>query len=81
VFAHLFNDNFDDNYVSLFFYWSKTMEREKGREGIRTTSEYEIESCQKNCYKMIVQISFLFQKSQTLVNYFIRLFWLLNLMT
>ena len=47
IFVHLFNDNFGDNYVFLSFYWSKTMDREKGRERIRKTCEYERESCQK----------------------------------
>jgi len=55
IYVHLSNDNFGDNHVFLFSYWSTTMEREKGREMIRTTCEYERESCQK----MVVQISFL----------------------
>jgi len=38
------------------------MEREKGRERIRISCEYERESCQKSCYKRVVQISFLIRK-------------------
>jgi len=32
IYVHPFEDNFDDNLVFLTSYWSKTMEREKGRE-------------------------------------------------
>jgi len=47
IFIHPFNDNFSDNLVFLSSYWSKTMEREKGREMIRTSCEYERESYSK----------------------------------
>jgi len=47
IFVHPFNDNFGDNLVFLSFYWSKTMEREKGRESIVKSCEYEKKSCQK----------------------------------
>ena len=58
IYVHLFNDNFSDNHVFLSSYWSKTLEREKGREMIRTTCEYE-RKLSKSCHKMVVQISFL----------------------
>jgi len=35
IFVHPIDDNFGDNFIFLSFYWSKTMEREKGRERIR----------------------------------------------
>jgi len=47
IFGHLFDDNFIDNLVFLSFYRSKTMEREKGKERMRVTCEYERESCSK----------------------------------
>jgi len=47
IFVHPIDDNFGDNLVSLSFYWSKTMEREKERERIRMSCEYEKESCPK----------------------------------
>jgi len=34
IFVHPFIDNFSDNFGSLHFYWSKTMEREKWCERI-----------------------------------------------
>jgi len=34
-------------FVFLFSYWLKTMEREKVREMITTSCEYERESCSK----------------------------------
>ncbi len=47
IFEYLFNDNFGDNPGFLSSYWSKTMKREKERERIRTSCEYERESCSK----------------------------------
>jgi len=41
------DNNFGDNLIFLSFYWSKTMEREKERERIRMSCEYERESCLK----------------------------------
>ena len=51
IFVHLFIDNFEDSHVFLSFYWSKTIGREKERERIRITCEYERENCQKLLYK------------------------------
>jgi len=51
IHVHLFQDNFDDNLVFLFSYWSKTMKREKGRERKRRSCEYESENCPKSCHK------------------------------
>jgi len=47
IYVHLFEDNFHDKLVFLSSYWSKTMEREKGRKRIRESCEYERESCSK----------------------------------
>ena len=47
IYVHPFYDNFDDNIVFLSSYWSKTIKREKGREGKRTSCKYERESCPK----------------------------------
>jgi len=58
IFVHLFNDNFEDNSVFLFFNWSKIMEREKGREKIITSCEYERESCQKVVKKWLYKYHF-----------------------
>jgi len=41
IFLHLFIDNLGDNLVFHYSYWSKTMEREKEREMIITSCEYE----------------------------------------
>jgi len=41
IFVHLIDDNFGDNLDFLSSYWSKTMEREKGREKIKMSCEYE----------------------------------------
>jgi len=32
IFEQPFVNNFHDNFIFLSFHWSKTMEREKGRE-------------------------------------------------
>jgi len=37
IFVHLFIDNFEDSHVFLSFYWSKTIDREKGIEKIKTS--------------------------------------------
>jgi len=47
IFVHSFNDNFGDNLVFISSFWSKTMEREKGRDRVTTLCEYERESCSK----------------------------------
>jgi len=47
IYIHPFNDNFGENLIFLFSYWLKTMEREKGRDVITTSCEYERESCSK----------------------------------
>ena len=47
IFEHPIDDNFGDNLAFFSSYWSKTMEREKGRERIRMLCEYERESCPK----------------------------------
>jgi len=47
IFVYLFINNFNDNFVFLSFYWLKAMEREKGREIITISYEYERESCSK----------------------------------
>jgi hypothetical protein len=59
IFVHPFNDNFEDNLVFLFSYWPKTMEREKGREMIRISCEYEREKIVQKLSQIVVQISFL----------------------
>jgi len=51
-------DNFDDNFHFLSFYWSKTIEREKGRERIRIKCEYERENCQKVVIKWLYKYHF-----------------------
>lgn len=56
--VHQFHNNFSDNLVFLSSYWSKTMEREKGREMIRTSCEYERESCTKVVTKSLYKYHF-----------------------
>ena len=46
-FVQLFNDNFGDNFVFFLFYWLRTMEKEKVRGMITTSSKYKKESCSK----------------------------------
>jgi hypothetical protein len=46
IYVHLSNDNFVNNHDFLSSNWSKTMKREKGRDRIKTTCEYEREMCQ-----------------------------------
>jgi hypothetical protein len=58
IYVHPFNDNLGDNFVFLSFDWSKTMEREKGREKIITSCEYERESCQKVVTKWLYKYHF-----------------------
>jgi len=58
IFWHPFDDNFVDNLVFLTFYWSKTMEREKVREKITTSCEYERESCPKVVKKWLSKYHF-----------------------
>jgi hypothetical protein len=58
IFLHPFDDNFVDNLVFLISYWSKTIEREKGRERITTSCEYERESCQKIVKKWLSKYHF-----------------------
>jgi len=58
TFVHLFHDNFSDNLVFLSFYWSKTMERKKGRERIRISCEYERKSCTKVVTKWLYKYHF-----------------------
>jgi len=62
IFVHPFINNFGDNLVFLSFYWLKTMEREKGRERIITSCEYERESCQKIVKKWLYKYHFSFHK-------------------
>jgi len=64
IFGHPFDDNFLDNLVFLSSYWSKTMEREKGKERIRVTCEYEIESCSKVVKKWLYKYHFSIHKKQ-----------------
>jgi hypothetical protein len=45
-------------FFSLLSYWSKTMEREKGRERITTSCEYERESCPKVVKKWLSKYHF-----------------------
>jgi len=52
--------NFCDNLFFLLFFWSKTMERKKGRENKKIMWVWE-RKLSKNCHKVVVQISFLFQ--------------------
>jgi len=47
IFEQPFDDNFCDSLVFHFFYWSKSIEKEKGRERISTSCKYERESCLK----------------------------------
>jgi len=57
-----FHYNFSDNLVFLSSYWSKIMEREKGRERIRTSCEYERESCTKVLTKWLYKYHFSIKK-------------------
>ncbi|AES69278.1 hypothetical protein MTR_3g026800 [Medicago truncatula] len=58
IFVHPFHDNFSDNIISLSSYRLKTMEREKGREMIRPSCEYERESCTKVVTKWLYKYHF-----------------------
>ena len=60
IFVHPFHDNFSDNLVFLSFYWSKTMKREKGKERIRTSYEYEKENYTKVVTKWLYKYHFSF---------------------
>jgi len=60
IFVHSIDDNFGDNLAFLSFYWSKTMEREKGRERIRMSCEYERKSCPKVVIKWLYKYHFSF---------------------
>jgi len=65
IFEQPFCDNFGDNHVFLSSYWSKTMKREKGRERIRTSCEYERENCPKVVTKWMYKYHF--SKNNTLL--------------
>ena len=55
ILVHPFIDNFSDNLVFLSFYWLKTIEREreKERDMITRSCEYERESCSKVVIKWL----------------------------
>jgi len=62
------SDNCTTNFVQLlrqpfflYFYWTKTTERERERGRIKKTCGYERDDCFKSCQKVDVQISFLFK--------------------
>jgi hypothetical protein len=65
IFEQPFHNNFWDNHVVLFCYWSKTMEREKGRERIITQCEYERESYPKVVQKWLYKYHFSIEKEKT----------------
>lgn len=54
IFVHPIDDNFDDNLTFFSSYWSKTMKREKGRERIRISREYERENYPKVIVKKCI---------------------------
>ena len=58
IFEQQFHDNFCDNLLFLSSYSSKTIERENGRESIRTSCEYKRENCTKIIKKMVVHYHF-----------------------
>jgi hypothetical protein len=58
IFVHPFDENFGDNLAFLPSYWSKTMEREKRRERIKMSCEYERESCPKVVAKWLYKYHF-----------------------